>query len=77
MKKPLLWILPVVVTALVLFLLLRSQSHPEDFARLMGADRGDLEKGDATNAVRFYSQAVQVAPESVDAHLNLDSAVRG
>jgi len=37
----------------------------------MGSGRASFEKGDLTNAVRYYQQAAQVAPESVDAHLNL------
>ena len=33
-----------------------------------------FEKGDDTNAVRYYQQAVKLAPESLDAHLNLANA---
>ncbi len=40
----------------------------------MASGRGYFEKGDATNAVRFYKQAAAAAPESVDAHLNLANA---
>ncbi len=74
MKKCLLWIFLVALTALVLLLLVRPRSHTEGFERLMASGRGYLEKGDATNAVRFYRQAVKAAPESIDAHLNLANA---
>ena len=41
----------------------------------MASGRGSFEKGDYTNAVRYYEQAVKVAPESLDAHLNLANAL--
>jgi Flp pilus assembly protein TadD len=74
MKRTFLWILPVVLIALAWFVFLRPRNQVEEFARLMGSGRAYLEKGDATNAVRFYRQAVQLVPESVDAHLNLANA---
>jgi Tfp pilus assembly protein PilF len=40
----------------------------------MSSGAGYLEKGEAANAIRAYSQAVQIAPESVDARLNLANA---
>ena len=74
MNKRLLWILPVVLLALFLFFLFRPASHTEEFERLMASGRGYLENADATNAIREYQQAVKVAPESLDAHLNLANA---
>lgn len=74
MKKCLLWISLVGLTVLFLFFLIRHESHTDGFERLMASGRGYLEKGDATNAVRDYKQAVKVAPESIDAHLNLANA---
>ena len=41
----------------------------------MASGRGYFERGDATNAIRFYEQAVKAAPESIDAHLNLANAL--
>jgi tetratricopeptide (TPR) repeat protein len=74
MKKCLLWILLAGLTTLVLFFLVRPQSHTDEFERLMASGRGYLERGDATNAARQYQQAVKAAPESIDAHLNLANA---
>ena len=74
MKKRLLWILLVALAVLALLLVVRPGSHTEAFERLMASGRGYLEKGDATNAIRFYKQAADLVPESVDAHLNLANA---
>ena len=41
------------------------------FTRWMTRGNGYLEKGDATNAVSAYSQAVKLVPENLDARLNL------
>jgi Flp pilus assembly protein TadD len=75
MKRHLLWILPVVLAAVVLPFVVRPRRHAENFERLMGSGRGSFEKGDFTNAVRYYQQAVKLAPESLDAHLNLANAL--
>jgi len=40
----------------------------------MTAGQGYLEKGDATNAVAAYAATVKLAPESIDARLNLANA---
>ena len=74
MKRHLLWILPVVLAAVVLPFVVHPRSHAENFERLMGSGRGSFEKGDFTNEVRYYRQAVKLAPESLDAHLNLANA---
>ena len=75
MKRHLFWILPVVLAAVVLPFVIRPRSHAENFERLMASGRGSFEKGDSTNAVRYYQQAVKLAPESLDAHLNLANAL--
>src|ERR1035441_5210159 len=75
MKRHLLWILPVVLAAVVLPFAVHLRSHAENFERLMGSGRGSFEKGDFTNAVRRYQQAVKLGPESLDAHLNLANAL--
>ena len=59
MKKHLFWILPVVLAAVVLPFVVRPRSHAENFERLMASGRGSFEKGDYTNAVRYYQQAVK------------------
>lgn len=46
----------------------------EQFEREMTAGQGALEKREATNAITAYSKAVQLAPESIDARLNLANA---
>ena len=73
MHKRALWIL-IVLAALALVLLIVFRGHDPGFERLMTSGRGYLEKGEATNAVRAYAQAVKAAPESIDARLNLANA---
>ncbi len=56
-------------------LLLSCRPRTEDqFTRLMVRGNGYLEKADATNAISVYSQAVKLAPENLDARLNLANA---
>ncbi len=50
------------------------QRSTEQFERQMTVGQGSLEKGEATNAITAYSKAVQLAPESIDARLNLANA---
>jgi tetratricopeptide (TPR) repeat protein len=55
--------------------LLRRQSPSQDqFTRWMVRGNGYLEKGDATNAISLYAQAVKAVPENLDARLNLANA---
>lgn len=57
------------------FVLFRRTSGAKDqFTQAMTLGQGFLEKGDATNAVAQYSDAVRLAPEHIDARLNLASA---
>src|SRR6266571_5097649 len=70
MQKPLVWIcLGLLVAGTILLVRFRRSSDP--FERLMARGAGYLEKGDATNAVATYSQAVKLVPESLNARLNL------
>lgn len=57
-----------------LFLNCGCNRSTEEFERQMTVGQGSLEKGEATNAVAAYSRAVQLAPESIDARLNLANA---
>ena len=51
-----------------------SPKSEDQFTRLMTRGNGFLEKGDATNAIAVYSEAVKLAPESLDVRLNLANA---
>src|SRR5213075_1370386 len=51
-----------------------SKKSGDSFQQLMTRGNGLFEKGDATNAISVYKRAIAVAPESVDAHLNLANA---
>ncbi len=46
----------------------------DGFMQLMTRGNGFFEKGDATNAIATYLEAVKLAPENLDAHLNLANA---
>ena len=73
MQKPLVWIwLGVLVVGTILLVRFRRSGDP--FERLMARGAGYLEKGDATNAVATYTQAVQLVPESLNARLDLANA---
>src|SRR6266436_8030994 len=73
MQKPLVWIcLGLLVAGTILLVRFRRSSDP--FERLMARGAGYFEKGDATNAVATYSQAVRLVPESLNARLNLANA---
>lgn len=72
MSKRVIWILPGFVLAVVLILLLRPKGGPEDgLVRLLTRGNGYLEKGDAANAIGIYREAVALAPDDLDARLNL------
>lgn len=58
------------VAAWVLF-----KPEKEDrFTRVMTLGQGHLQRGDGTNAIQAYAEAVALAPESLDAWLNLANA---
>jgi len=44
------------------------------FTRVMTLGQGHLQRGDGTNAIQAYAEAVALAPESLDAWLNLANA---
>ena len=73
MKKFLFWI-AVCLEVSTMGLLLGCRQETITFERSMMLGQGYLEKGDATNAVVAYSISVKLAPESIDAHLNLANA---
>ena len=62
------------LAAITTLLLAPSCGRKEGFERYMTTGQGYLEKGDATNAVAAYAAAVKLAPESIDARLNLANA---
>src|SRR5882724_6434642 len=73
MPKRLAWIVLCLLAAgIVVLVTFRRSSDP--FDRLMARGAGYLEKGDAAKAVTTYSRAVGLAPESLNAHLNLANA---
>ena len=74
MQKRLLWIGAALLVAVGLLLLLKNRPSEDRFTRLMTRGNGFLEGGDATNAIALYVEAIKLAPESVDAHLNLANA---
>src|SRR5258708_3396941 len=51
-----------------------TKKSDDQFAELMTRGNGFFEKGDATNAITTYLKAVAIAPESLDARLNLANA---
>jgi tetratricopeptide (TPR) repeat protein len=51
-----------------------SPNREDQFTRLMTRGNGLLESGDATNAIATFSEAVKLAPENLDARLNLANA---
>src|SRR5207247_2936312 len=76
MHKRLLWIAAVIcVIVLAALFLRRAPRQQEDrLLRLMTRANAYLEKGDASNAVVHCLQVVELAPENLDAHLNLANA---
>src|ERR1700719_4627940 len=51
-----------------------SNKGGDQFTQLMSRGNAFLEKGDATNAIAAYLKAATLAPESLDARLNLANA---
>jgi len=77
MQKLTLWILAALALVVLVVIVLKRPAQPADeFARWMTRGNGFLEAGDATNAITAYQQAVQLAPESLEARLNLANAFR-
>ncbi len=75
MQKPLLWfLLGLGIVCAAVYLSKQGRQAGDRFGTLMSHGRGYLEKGDATNAVAAYSEAVALVPESIDARLNLANA---
>src|ERR1051326_5313496 len=73
MPKPLVWIcLCLLLAGIVIFVNFHRASDP--FDRLMARGASYLEKGDAANAVAPYTPAVALAPESLNARLDLANA---
>ncbi len=72
--KRLIWGLVALGLVVLALFILRTKRGEDGFARLMTRGNGYLERGDATNAVAAYQDAVQLAPESLDARLNLANA---
>jgi Flp pilus assembly protein TadD len=73
-SKRLIWIVLGLGLAGLAILLLRPSDKGDGFTRLMTRANGFLEKGDAANAVDACSQAVKLAPDNLDARLNLANA---
>src|SRR6476646_1345242 len=75
MRKFLLWFLVGLGVALLVVVIFKRPPQPADeFTRLMTRGNGFLESGDATNAIAAYQQVVKLAPEHLDARLNLANA---
>jgi tetratricopeptide (TPR) repeat protein len=75
MRKPVIWIiLGLCLLALAVFFFTKSPPVEDIYTRLMTRGNGYLEKGDGTNAIAAYSQALKMAPEQVDVRLNLANA---
>ncbi len=71
MSKRLIWIVLGLGLVVLAILLLRPTRSENGFTRLMTRGNGYLEKGDATNAIAAYLQVIKLAPENLDARLNL------
>ena len=74
MSKRLIWIVLGLGLVVLAVLLLRPTRSEAGFTRLMTRGNGYLEKGDATNAIAAYLQVMKLAPENLDARLNLANA---
>src|SRR5260221_13600591 len=51
-----------------------SKKSEDQFTQLMTRGNGFFEKGEATHAITTYLKAIAIAPESLDAWLNLANA---
>src|ERR1700690_1977934 len=74
MSKRLIWIVLGLGLVALAVLLLRPTRSETGYTRLMTRGNGYLEKGDATNAIAAYLQVIKLAPENLDARLNLANA---
>jgi Flp pilus assembly protein TadD len=74
MSKRLIWIVVVLALARLVVFLWQSSRAGDDFTRLMTRGNGFLERGDATNAMAAYREVVKLAPDNLDARLNLANA---
>jgi tetratricopeptide (TPR) repeat protein len=74
MPRRLLWVFVGVAVIVAASLLFKSPPANDSFTRLMSRGNGFLEKADATNAIAAYTEAIHLAPEDVNVHLNLANA---
>jgi tetratricopeptide (TPR) repeat protein len=74
MSKRLIWIVVGLALAGLAIFLWRRTGNGDDLTRLMTRGNGYLEKGDAANAIATCLQVVRLAPENLDARLNLANA---
>ena len=75
MRKFLLWFFVGLGGLLLAVVIFKRPPQPaDDFTRLLTRGNGFLESGDATNAIAAYSGVVKLAPENLDARLNLANA---
>ena len=75
MFKRLFWIVPgVALFLLMVSIPACSKKSADPFTQLMTRGNGFYEKGDVTNAIATYLEATTIAPESLDARLNLANA---
>jgi tetratricopeptide (TPR) repeat protein len=64
----------MLLVAAAIFFSMRPRGDGDQLTRLMSQGNGFLERGDATNAIATYSKLVKLAPENLDARLNLANA---
>ena len=62
------------IVLVVLLISACSKKTEDPFTQLMTRGNGFLEKGDTTNAIATYLEVVKLAPENLDARLNLANA---
>ncbi len=74
MRKRLLWILVLCVGLAGLSVFFLFSGRDDNFDHWMTLGGGYLEKGDATNAISAYDQALKLDPDNVATHLNLANA---
>lgn len=73
-KRIVLAALGIVLVCAVIVFISRPGATEDGFTRSMVRGNGFLEKADATNAIGAYLNAVKLAPENLDARLNLANA---
>jgi Tfp pilus assembly protein PilF len=74
MAKRLFWMAAAAIVILASIFFLPNPKSEDRFTRLMSRGNGYLENGDATNAIAIYNEALDLAPENTDVHLNLANA---